>query len=123
MLISEISTDRGVDALCEMTPYISNIVADEELLEELKQAIDPKQATTTAEMLALGAQKVTKLVPIILKKRKMDLFGIIGAMYDKTPEEIAKQRFLTTLGQIRDMAKDKEFKDFFMSLVPTKRNE
>mgnify|MGYP003288640402 CR=1 FL=1 len=114
MRISEMETGQVCDLLCEITPYIEGIVKDEELLAELQKSIGGK-AETRAELLAFGAQKISKLVPIILKKRKADLFGILGALNNKTQEEIEQQNFIKTMSQIREIVKDKELIDFFKS--------
>lgn len=123
MRLSEISTERAADLLCEITPYVSNIVTDEELLGELKKAIAPNGANTRAELLAIGLDKVNKIVPVILKKRKNDVFGIIGALNDKTVDDIAKQNFLATMRQIKEIIKDKELIDFFKSCAGLEGNE
>lgn len=123
MKISEISTDNAMDVLCELTPYVTNIVTDEDLVGELKKAIDFKEANTMAEKMALTAGKITKIIPIILKNRKNDVFGIVGVLNNKTIEEVAKQNIIVTMKQIRDIAKDKELLDFFKSCTDTEGNE
>ena len=123
MKISEISTDNAMDVLCELTPYVTNIVTDETLVAELKEAIDFKDANTMAEKIALTAEKITKIIPIILKNRKNDVFGIVGVLNNKTVDEIAKQNIIVTMKQIRDIAKDKELLDFFKSCTDTEGNE
>lgn len=123
MRLSEMGTEQVSDLLCEITPYVSGIVSDEELLAELRRTVTREQATNRAEILAIGAQKLTKIVPIILKKRKGDLFGILGALNSKTPEEIAKQNFIVTMAQIRDVVKDKELIDFFKSCAGLEGSE
>ena len=123
MKISEISTDNAMDVLCELTPYVTNIVTDEDLMGELKKAIDFKEANTMAEKMALTAEKITKIIPIILKNRKNDVFGIVGVLNEKTIDEIAKQNIIVTMNQIRDIAKDKELLDFFKSCTDTEGNE
>ena len=123
MKISEISTDNAMDVLCELTPYVTNIVTDEDLVGELKKAIDFKEANTMAEKMALTAEKITKIIPIILKNRKNDVFGIVGVLNEKTIDEIAKQNIIVTMKQIRDIAKDKELLDFFKSCTDTEGNE
>ena len=48
--ISELTTEEAVDYLCEMTPYVANISADEELLKVLREKIEgvsPKWELTT----------------------------------------------------------------------------
>ena len=123
MKISEISTDNAMDVLCELTPYVTNIVTDEDLVGELKKAIDFKEANTMAEKMALTAEKITKIIPIILKNRKNDVFGIVGVLNEKTIDEIAKQNIIVTMKQIRDIAKDKELLDFFKSCTGTEESE
>lgn len=123
MRLSELSTDRATDVLCELTPYIANIVSDEELLEELKKAVDRKDIVNKAQWLAVGAEKITKILPILLKKRKEDVFGILAVMNEKTVEEVAKQKFIMTLKQAKTAFKDKELIDFFKSCMDVEEGE
>lgn len=123
MKLSEMTTDRAMDVLCEITPCIANIMADEELLEELRNAIDPKAVKTKAELMVKGVEKITKLVPIVLKKRKTDVFGILAALNEKTAEEIGKQNIIATMAQVREVVKDKDLMDFFKSCVGSEGSE
>ena len=123
MKISEISTDNAMDVLCELTPYVTNIVTDEDLVGELKKAIDFKEANTMAEKIALITGKFTKILPLILKKRKADLFSILASLNEKTIEEIGSQNVIKTMSQIKDIAKDKELLDFFKSCTGTEESE
>ena len=123
MKLSEMTTDRAMDVLCEITPFIANITADEELLAELRNAIDPKAVKTKAELMVKGVEKITKLVPIVLKKRKTDVFGILAALNEKTAEEIGKQNIIATMAQVREVVKDKDLMDFFKSCVGSEGSE
>lgn len=123
MKLSQLSTERATDVLCELTPYIANIVEDSELMESLRSAIDTDKVKTKAELIAIGAGKVTRLVPIILKKRRSDVYGILAVLNEKSVEEIAKQNLLVTIRQIKGMAKDKELVDFFKSWADTEESE
>lgn len=123
MRLSELSTEQAADVLCSITPFVANIASDEELLSELKRAVSKDKVKTRAEELAIGAEKISKLVPIILQKRKEDVFGILGVLNQKSAEEIAKQNFLATLKQARDIAKDKELIDFFKSCMGSEGSE
>lgn len=123
MKLSEMTTDRAMDVLCEITPYIANITADEELLAELRKAIDPKAVKTKAELMVKGVEKITKLAPIVLKKRKTDVFGILAALNEKTAEEIGKQNIIATMAQVREVVKDKDLMDFFKSCVGSEGSE
>lgn len=123
MKLSEMTTDRAMDVLCEITPCIANITADEELLAELRNAIDPKAVKTKAELMVNGVEKITKLAPIVLKKRKADVFGILAALNEKTAEEIGKQNIIATMAQVREVVKDKDLMDFFKSCVGSEGSE
>ena len=123
MKLSEMTTDRAMDVLCEITPCIANITADEELLAELRNAIDPKAVKTKAELMVNGVEKITKLVPIVFKKRKTDVFGILAALNEKTVEEIGKQNIIATMAQVREVVKDKDLMDFFKSCVGSEGSE
>lgn len=122
MKISELTTDRAADVICEITPYVSNIASDDELLEELRAAIDPKKAASKAELLVMGAEKLTRLVPIVMKKHKGDVFGLLAVMNESTAEEIGKQNILKTMLQIREVIKDKDLMDFFRSCAGAEAN-
>ena len=123
MKLSQLSTERATDVLCELTPYIANIVEDADLMESLRSAIDTEQVKTKADLIAIGAGKVTRLVPIILKNRRSDLYGILAVLNEKSVEEIAKQNLLVTMRQIKDMTKDKELVDFFKSWADMEESE
>lgn len=123
MKLSQMSTDRAADVLCEIAPYAMNIMTDDELTAELKAAVNVEGVNTMAEKIALLVGKISKLLPIILKKRRADLFGILGALNDKTVEEIAKQNIIKTMSQIKDISKDKELLDFFKSCTGTEESE
>ena len=119
---SEMSTDRAADMFCEITPYVANIVTDEDLIGELKKTISGK-AITRAELIAVATEKIIKLIPILLKKRKADVFGILAVVNKKTVEEIGKQDLITTMRQVKDVVKDRELLDFFKSCAATEGNE
>ncbi|MBO5701395.1 MAG: hypothetical protein J6S71_03045 [Clostridia bacterium] len=123
MKFSEMSTDQAADFLCEITPMVASIATDEELLGELRKAIDPKKAANRAEMLALGAEKITKIIPILLKKRKADIFGILGALNGVDADTIARQNIFTTMKQLKEIVKDKELLDFFKSCADSEGSE
>lgn len=123
MRISEFSTEKAMDVLCELTPFVTNIVTDELLVAELKSAVDFSKANTMAEKIALTTGKITKIIPILLRNKKEDLFGIVAVLNEKTVDQITKQNIIVTMKQIRDIAKDKELLDFFKSCTDTAESE
>lgn len=123
MKISQLSTDGAMDLLCEIATPVTNIMTDEELIKELKSAVDFEKANTMAEKITLITGKFTKILPLILKKRKADLFSILASLNEKTIEEIGSQNVIKTMSQIKDIAKDKELLDFFKSCTGTEESE
>lgn len=115
MKISELSTDRAADVLCEVSVYALPILSDEELMDTLKKKIDSTGTMTRAKVLAEGAAKIGALVPIVLKKHKADVFGLLAVLNETTAEKIAEQNIIKTLQQAKDIAKDRDLLDFFKS--------
>ena len=56
MKLSQLNTDQAANVLCELTPYISNILGDKNLLDTLKEKIG-KENKSIAELYAYGARK------------------------------------------------------------------
>ena len=115
MRLSELSTDKAADVLCEISVYALNILTDNELRESLKAQIDAEKPATVGEQYAIGAQKIGQWVPLILKKHRDDAFGILAAVNGATVEAIRKQNIVKTMCQIRELVKDKDLIDFFKS--------
>ncbi len=115
MRISELSTDKAADVLCEVSTYALNIVTDEELRDSLKAQIDAEKPQTAGERYAVGAQKISQWVPILLKKHRDDVFGILAAINGTTIAAIKKQNIIKTMLQVREAVKDKDLMDFFKS--------
>ena len=115
MKISELSTDKAADVLCEVSTYALNIVTDEELRDSLTAQIDAEKPQTAGERYAVGAQKISQWVPILLKKHRDDVFGILAAINGTTIAAIKKQNIIKTMLQVREAVKDKDLMDFFKS--------
>lgn len=115
MKFSEISTDRAADVLCEVSVYALNILTDDELRESLKAQIDAEKPQTAGERYAIGAQRIGQWVPILLKKHRDDVFGILAAINGTTIAAIKKQNIIKTMLQVREAVKDKDLMDFFKS--------
>lgn len=117
MKFSDLSTDEALDVFCEIIPYIERLMNDEELVSELKKETGINKDTTTAEKFAIILTKMNVIAPIVLKKRRGDVLGIISCVNGVDVEEIKKQNILKTLSQFRELIKDKDFMDFFKSFV------
>ena len=117
MKISELSTHKALDIICEITPFVDEIATDEELISTLKEKIKLPEGATRADMLKIGADKINKIVPIILKKKRAAVYGILAALNESSIEKISKQSMISTAKQIKEAVGDKELIDFFKSCV------
>lgn len=116
MRISEFSTEKAADILLEISPFVTEITTDAELCEELSNAVDLK-GKTQLEVIAVGAAKFSKLIPLVLKNHKDDVFGIVAVLNCKTIEEVYKQNIVVTMEEIRELVQDKELIGFFKSCM------
>ena len=114
MKLSELTTERAADVLCELTPYIANITGDKSLLDELAKKFDSK-GKSVAELYTFAAHKYATLVPILLKDHREDVFGVLSVLNETELDKIAKQNIMKTMKQVREVFKDKELLDFFKS--------
>ena len=122
MKLSKLTTDEALDVLCEITPFVSSIISDEDLMETLNKTIK-KDGMTRAGVMLAGAEKLSRLVPIIMKEHRNDVYGILAAVNGLDIDGIAKQNIIKTSMQIRDVCADKDMLDFFRSCAPQKDTE
>ena len=122
MKFSQLTTDKALDVLYEITPYIANIATDDELMAVIGKAVK-REGMTRAGVLLLGAEKLTKMVPVLLKTHRDDVYGVVAAVNGKTVDEIREQNFIKTTAQIVEVIKDKELLDFFKSCAEPMKDE
>ena len=118
MKLSELSTDRAADVLCEITPFLANLAGDTALQDTLrgKLKLQDGQKPSMAELYTFGAQKLAIIVPIILKDHRADVFGMLAVLNGTTAAQIAAQGVMDTMGQLREVMQDGQLRDFFKSL-------
>ena len=116
MKISDLSTDRALDVLCEILPNVNSICIDEELVEAVKTKISKKfSELSRAEILLIGAEKLTEIGLIALKKHRHDVLSILAAINGVEPEQVERQNIIKTMAMMRELAKDEELIAFFRS--------
>nr|DAN08394.1 MAG TPA: hypothetical protein [Caudoviricetes sp.] len=122
MKISELTTERAADVLCEVSIYALNILSDKELLASLRMQLEGTDGDRTkAELIAIASEKIAELIPLLLKKHKDDVFGIVAAVNGLTLEQVRQQKIIKTMSAIKEMAQDKDLIDFFKSCVSTEK--
>ena len=120
--LSELTTDECADVLCELTPYAVNIVSDKEIMDAVGKAVD-KNTITKVGIMLLGAQKITAVIPLLLKTHRPDIYAILSIVGEKSVEEVAAQNVMVTMWQTRELLNDKEFVSFFKSWEHGEKNE
>lgn len=122
MKISELTTERAADVLCEVSIYALNILSDKELIASLRMQLEGTDGDRTkAEMIAIASEKVAELIPLLLKKHKDDVLGIVAAVNGLTLEQVRQQKIIKTMTAVKEMAQDKDLIDFFKSCVSTEK--
>lgn len=121
-IFSELGTDEALDVTLEIAQPISNLIEDEKLVAELRRTL-PKGETNRIAVMHFGLTKVVKLLPIVLKDHRTDVFAILSPFNGLTVEEIGQQNFLVTCKQVADLLNDKGFTDFFKSYLGGGQNK
>ena len=117
MKLSQLTTEQAADVLCSIAPYISNIIGDKALLDELAKKFNSK-GKSVAEMYAFAAKKYAALVPLLLKEHRSDVFGVLSVLNESEPDKIAQQNILITMNQVKEALQDEELKAFFKLSLP-----
>ena len=113
--ISELTTDNAVDVMCEIIPYVEEIITDEELMCELRKKLNLSEGANKMEFYYALIGKISRIAPILLKKRKNAIYGILAAVNEVSVESMGKQNFIITLRQITELVKDKQVVELFTS--------
>lgn len=117
MKLSELSTDRALDALCELTPYVSNICTDEDFVGTIGEQINVDDKANVYGLLMVFARKIGEIVPTLLKTHRADVYGILSVLNEKSVNEIAKQPLADTIRQVREAFEDTGLLSFFKSFA------
>lgn len=115
MKLSELSTDRALDVLCELTPYVSNVASDDAVVSAVGKVVKPKDETNVYGAGLMLMERMGEIVPLLLKIHRPDVYGILSVLNEKTVAEIAAQPAGETIRQIKDVFRDSELLDFFKS--------
>jgi len=112
MKLSEMSTNEVGDVLVTVLPEIELLMNDEKLIE---MWTDRTRSSDKKEAARFGTLTFIKLASYLMKNQRDSTWRILGAVNQKTPEEIGNQFFTTTLNQTMDVLQDKELMSFFTS--------
>lgn len=120
MKLSEMTTNQGADVILMITPDIETIVNDTELANLIKNR---KKTDDENEAIKFSIISVVKIASHLLNSHRETTWNILGALNQKTADEIGKQPFVKTVGQIFNMLNDKELLSFFTLSGESEQNE
>ena len=83
------NTGVGLDMMMKILPHVEDIINDPEY-KEIKAKIKTNKETTIGDLMG-------EAFPLIAVKKRAALYGIVGAITGKTPEEIDAQPLNETL--------------------------
>lgn len=115
MKLSELSTDKALDVLCELTPYISNISSDDSVVGAVGKIVDTDKNINLYGKGLLLVERMGEIVPVLLKTHRADVYGILSVMNERPEAEIAAQKLTDTIRQVRELFQDPELLSFFKS--------
>lgn len=123
MKLSELSTDRAADVLCELCPLIDSVVGDERIVSEIGKVENFKNGITKHGLSVIWAGRISRIIPILLKEHRQHMYGILSILNEKSVGEIAKQPVKDTIRQAKEVFEDEEFCSFFNLYAPQERKE
>lgn len=113
MKLSELSTDKALDVLCELTPYIDRIANDQEVVGTIGKVVKPDSELNRYGSFMLIMGRLSEFVPLLLKTHRSDVYGILSVLNEKNVEEIAAQSIKDTIQQVREAFQDEDLMAFF----------
>lgn len=120
MKLSQMDTNKVMDALVILAPEIETLMND----GELAALIQNREVTTDREEAkGLGMKFMLKIAVYLLKNQRECVLTILGALNDKTAAQLGKQLFPVTLGQIVELLNDKELMGFFTQFGESEQAE
>lgn len=115
MRLSELSTDKALDVLCEITPYVANIASDEDVVAAVGQIVDVRGDINLFGKGLLLVERMGEIIPAILSTHRGDVYGILSVVNEKSVEDIASQPVMETIRQTRELFQERELLAFFRS--------
>lgn len=101
-------TDVAIDKLCEIAPALGDIAEGMKTDEEFKNFILKYRKDKTDNISFLF-----RILPLLLKKFKSQIFEILSVIGEKNVEDIKAQPIGVTINQLKELFKDEDFRSFF----------
>ena len=118
--INELSTDNTLDLICDLTPYVSEIMEDKEVIkifaEKVKLGENTSQEKVKIIVLTAGIKKLNGLIPALFKRHRDAIYNILALVNEKEVDEIKNQKAMITINEVKEILTDKDLMDFFSQL-------
>lgn len=100
------TTEKTLDQMMELLPYVGNVLADP-ALQELGKKMRKGSNGEPAELDSLGAMQ--HVFPLMLTTHREDLYGILSVQLGKTAEEVKELPF----EEVRSVLRSDSMQAFF----------
>lgn len=102
-------TDIAIDKLCNVAPVIADMTEKISKDEEFKAFMETYKAEKSNRVFLF------KVIPILLKNYRNEIFEIMSVWSAKPVEIIKAQPFAETVNEIKAIWADEDFRSFFSS--------
>ena len=109
--LSSLTSDEAAEIYLSILPDIEELINDSELKALLNKRKPPKD---DSEATSLGKSIMLKIVAYLLKKRRHNVWNILAALNNTSPETVAEQNIVKTSLQLVGLITDRELISFFM---------
>lgn len=108
-------TDDAIDKLCDIAPIIADISEKAQKDQEFKDFLANYNKSRDNRMFVL------RVLPVLVKNYKEDMYGILSIWTEKPIEEIKKQSIGVTIKELKAIFEDEDIRAFFSSFSEPKK--
>lgn len=127
MKLSEISSNKMMDVLCDLVVPIATIAEDRQILEAFFERVTVDEGMSYKERKVLGIMQVAQnfkiIIPGLLRNHRNDVYEILSIINEKEIEEIKNQSPIETVKQVKELLEDEEFTSFFSSQLNSNQKQ
>lgn len=116
MKLSEINNDKMLDILIEVTPFISDILEDENIVNTFNEKVvlpkGLKKDDREKYLFKQGLKKFIKLLPYLIKNHREAIYKTWAMLNDISYDDVVNQKITTTFWQINNFLNDEDLTNF-----------
>lgn len=108
------TTEKTLDQMMELLPFITPILEDESV-KSLRDILRPKEGTERAEFSA--GELFARLFPVMIGNHRAELYGILSVLTGENTEAVKKKPYSEIKKVLQSDSVLKDFFDFFPFLL------